>query len=209
MESCPICDSITFSSSTECSCGFDIKANEITSRRKIFEYYNKIKHTDWKIRVNLTRKIHEIQQNKHGYTRIGARGVWKMEQTGKLLSEQKSSISTFIKLAYGLEYVPSLEKCKNIKQAEKHFKEYDTINKFLEKIEPERKFKKYLVKNWEKSPFSDNWSFFDNEFNTDVGNIDIIAKHRTEDKWLVIELKSNAARLSAISQILKYMGWVD
>ena len=47
------------------------------------------------------------------------------------------------------------------------------------------------------------------EYNTnEIGRIDLLAKHRNEPKWLVIELKRNQSSDETVGQVLRYMGWV-
>lgn len=42
----------------------------------------------------------------------------------------------------------------------------------------------------------------------EVGEMDLLAKHKTEPRWLVIELKVGRSCDDAVGQILRYMGWV-
>ena len=47
------------------------------------------------------------------------------------------------------------------------------------------------------------------EFPTDIGRIDLLAKHRTDGRWLVVELKRSQTSDDTVGQILRYMGWVE
>lgn len=48
------------------------------------------------------------------------------------------------------------------------------------------------------------------QFPTDVGIIDILAKHKNKNEWLVVELKAREGRSGddAVGQLLRYMGFI-
>jgi RecB family endonuclease NucS len=46
------------------------------------------------------------------------------------------------------------------------------------------------------------------EYPTDVGDIDLLAKHRTQPRWLVVELKRGQTSDDTVGQILRYIGWI-
>ncbi len=46
------------------------------------------------------------------------------------------------------------------------------------------------------------------EYPTGIGRIDLLAKHRNEPRWLVVELKRNQSSDKTVGQVLRYMGWV-
>lgn len=80
----------------------------------------------------------------------------------------------------------------------------------------EKYLHEFLVDNWEVSELSNEWCLLEEDgeivgskYNTiDVGEIDLLAKHKSEKKWLVIELKRNQTSDSTVGQILRYMSWV-
>jgi len=48
------------------------------------------------------------------------------------------------------------------------------------------------------------------EYNTnEIGKIDLLAKHKTQPRWLVIELKREQTSDDTVGQVLRYMGWVQ
>ena len=47
------------------------------------------------------------------------------------------------------------------------------------------------------------------EYVCDVGRIDFLAHHRSEKRWLVIELKRARSSDTAVGQALRYLGWVQ
>ena len=75
----------------------------------------------------------------------------------------------------------------------------------------------FLFDNWDRTELGHDWELFsepDNpdagyEFPTDVGEIDLLARHRREKRrWLVVELKREQTSDDTVGQILRYMGWV-
>jgi hypothetical protein len=79
----------------------------------------------------------------------------------------------------------------------------------------EKYLHEFLVDNWDKMELSNEWALLEEDgeivgsrYQTgEVGEIDILTKHNTENKWLVIELKKNQTSDSTVGQILRYMSW--
>jgi hypothetical protein len=80
----------------------------------------------------------------------------------------------------------------------------------------ERYLHEFLVDNWDRLDLAKEWALWENEdgetasdYHTDdAGEIDLLAKHRSANKWLVIELKKNQSSDTTVGQLLRYMGWV-
>jgi hypothetical protein len=80
----------------------------------------------------------------------------------------------------------------------------------------ERHLHDYLFDNWPRLELSRDWDLFVRdgepeagyEFPTPVGRIDLLAKHRREARWLVIELKRDKSSDAVVGQILRYIGWI-
>lgn len=74
----------------------------------------------------------------------------------------------------------------------------------------------FLVDNWDHTSLGRDWILLEEDGETvgshyqtgEVGEIDIVAKHRSENRWLVIELKRNQTSDETVGQVLRYMGWV-
>lgn len=81
----------------------------------------------------------------------------------------------------------------------------------------EQQLEKFLVENWARTSLGKEWSIYSteedglagNQFPTEIGRIDILARHKTERRWLVIELKRNQTSDQTIGQALRYMAWVQ
>lgn len=80
----------------------------------------------------------------------------------------------------------------------------------------ERHLHDYLFDNWAQLELSRDWELFVRdgepdagyEFPTPVGRIDLLAKHRREARWLVVELKRDKSSDAVVGQILRYIGWI-
>ena len=47
------------------------------------------------------------------------------------------------------------------------------------------------------------------QYITDIGRIDILAKDKTHNSYVVIELKRNQTSDDTVGQITRYMGWIE
>lgn len=80
----------------------------------------------------------------------------------------------------------------------------------------ERQLEEFLLENWNQTPLAKEWAIYQteddreagNQFPTDVGRIDILAVHKNELRFLVIELKRNQTTDQTVGQALRYVGWV-
>lgn len=80
----------------------------------------------------------------------------------------------------------------------------------------ERHLHEFLRDNWNQVELGREWALYQEpgdeeagyEYPCDVGRIDLLAKHRTEPRWLVIELKRNQTSDQTVGQLLRYIGWV-
>jgi len=80
----------------------------------------------------------------------------------------------------------------------------------------ERHLHEFLRDNWEHTELGKEWKLYEEdgdpeagyEYPCDVGRIDLLAHHRTEPRWLIIELKRSQSSDQTVGQVLRYMGWV-
>jgi len=80
----------------------------------------------------------------------------------------------------------------------------------------ERHLHDFLFHNWTDLSLGRDWQLYTlpedddagYEFACPVGRIDLLARHRTQAKWLVIELKRGNTSDAVIGQVLRYMGWI-
>jgi hypothetical protein len=80
----------------------------------------------------------------------------------------------------------------------------------------ERHLHEFLRDNWKHVELGKEWALYSRpgdeeagyEFPCDVGRIDLLAKHKTKPRWLVVELKRNQTSDQTVGQLLRYVGWV-
>jgi len=74
----------------------------------------------------------------------------------------------------------------------------------------------FLRYNWEDTELGHTWTLAIDgddsqsgyEYVTDIGKIDLLAKSKTNNDLLVVELKRDQTSDKTVGQILRYMGWI-
>ena len=79
----------------------------------------------------------------------------------------------------------------------------------------EKQLEDFIIENWDKTEFGKKYDLIEEEgeiisqqFKTDIGFIDILAKDKKTKNYVVIELKKNQTSDDTIGQLLRYMGWI-
>lgn len=79
----------------------------------------------------------------------------------------------------------------------------------------ERHLHDFLRENWDRTKLGEEWALLTEggdlvgyEYPTGVGRIDLLAHHRTDERWLVIELKRGRNSDSTVGRVARYVGWV-
>jgi len=80
----------------------------------------------------------------------------------------------------------------------------------------ERHLQDFLFANWDHTDLGKEWALYSEdgekdravEYPTSVGRIDLLAKHRRQARWLVVELKRDQTSDATVGQVMRYMGWV-
>ena len=209
---CPICQSTEYGVLGTCRCGYNFTEDKISDKDKTVAYFKKLKETKhWIEPARFIKNLNEFQQRKKGEPRVGGvRGGWRYKDTAELIKENPSIVSDNINLVKDSEEYPELLNYDNRAQALRHRKNYarGIISIRYKKYDSEEKLQQYLETNWEMTTFGEEWELRESHINAgEAGEIDLLAHHRTEDCWLVVELKRDSARVQTISQILQYMGW--
>lgn len=80
----------------------------------------------------------------------------------------------------------------------------------------EKQLEDFLIANWEKTTLGErlelieeNGKLVSQQYRTDIGIMDILARDRNDGAYVVIELKRNQSSDDTVGQVLRYMGWVD
>ena len=80
----------------------------------------------------------------------------------------------------------------------------------------ERHLHEFMRDNWHQLDLAQEWGIYSEpgdeeagyEYVCDVGRIDLLARHKSEPRWLVIELKRNQTSDQTVGQVLRYIGWI-
>ncbi len=74
----------------------------------------------------------------------------------------------------------------------------------------------FLIENWDKTELGKKYELYEEEgelvsqqYPTDIGKIDILAKEKSTGAFVVIELKKGQTSDDTVGQISRYMGWID
>jgi restriction system protein len=81
----------------------------------------------------------------------------------------------------------------------------------------ESQLEDFLIENWDNTELGQQYDLIKDEnnelvsqqFATDIGRIDILAREKSSGRYVVIELKKNQTSDDTIGQLARYMGWVD
>lgn len=73
----------------------------------------------------------------------------------------------------------------------------------------------FLVENWEKTSLGKRYSLLEEDgdivgqqYTTNIGRIDLLAREKKTGDWVIIELKKGRPGSSVVGQLTTYMGWV-
>ncbi len=79
----------------------------------------------------------------------------------------------------------------------------------------EKQLEDFIIHNWEKTELGKRFNLIIEEgelisqqYRTDIGPIDILAKDKKTDSFVVIELKKNQTSDDTVGQLTRYMGWI-
>ncbi|MGH9775868.1 MAG: endonuclease NucS domain-containing protein [Candidatus Acidiferrales bacterium] len=78
----------------------------------------------------------------------------------------------------------------------------------------EKHLEDFLIENWNKTILAEQLELYEEDgdiaqqYGTDVGTIDILARDRKNKDWVVLELKRGQDSDKALGQVLRYMGWI-
>ncbi len=80
----------------------------------------------------------------------------------------------------------------------------------------EKQLEDFLIENWDKTELGQKYELINGEeglmsqqYKTEIGIIDILARDKKDNKYVIIELKKNQTSDDTIGQIARYMGWVE
>lgn len=165
---------------------------------KLVASYHKAKRANWYNGVSVLAKSHNVLAKQHRQ--------WSQAQTAKILEISTSLMSISYTLFNGFEKYPELMECATTDDARKRLTRLET-GKQKSHSDYEKELQGKLIKYWDNFDLLKDWSLVEQYYKIDDKNIiDVLAKHKSEPKWLVIELKRNRASDYTVGQLLRYMG---
>ena len=79
----------------------------------------------------------------------------------------------------------------------------------------EKQLEDFIIENWDKTEFGTKYNLIyedgeliSQQYQTDIGKIDILAKDKLTNSYVVIELKKNQTSDDTVGQLARYMGWI-
>ena len=79
----------------------------------------------------------------------------------------------------------------------------------------EKQLEDFIIANWDNTELGEKFDLIFEEgellsqqYQTDIGIIDILAKEKVTGDYVVIELKRNQTSDDTVGQLMRYMGWV-
>jgi hypothetical protein len=208
MSTCEICNSEIVEGDRSCNiCGYDATRHKFSSEERLRAYYQKLRTGEpWPEEVLFKGKLKSVLKCPHQYL-------------VKLLRQSKSLISEDLKLAQVLVKHAYLSESGTKDEAKKKMGQLGAVfagTNSEEAVKYEKQLQKHLYSNWSRTTLADEWRLFEEGTTSNgqyragnAGIIDLLAKHKTENKWLVIELKRDQVSDTTVGQTLRYMGWVQ
>ncbi len=79
----------------------------------------------------------------------------------------------------------------------------------------EKQLEDFIIENWDTTEFGKKYELLiedgeviSQQYQTDIGRIDILARDKVTKNYVVIELKKNQTSDDTVGQLTRYMGWV-
>ncbi|MCX6720341.1 MAG: PDDEXK nuclease domain-containing protein [Candidatus Staskawiczbacteria bacterium] len=80
----------------------------------------------------------------------------------------------------------------------------------------ESQLEDFLIENWDKTELGKKYDLIEEggelvsqQYQTNVGRIDILVKDKKTKQYVVIELKKNQTSDDTVGQLARYMGWIE
>jgi len=81
----------------------------------------------------------------------------------------------------------------------------------------ESQLEDFLIENWDLTALGQRYDLIKDEhdelvsqqYKTDIGRIDILAKEKETGRYVILELKKGQTSDDTIGQIARYMGWIE
>jgi hypothetical protein len=121
-------------------------------------------------------------------------------------------LSRFFYLKIKGEWKPSHETAKEAPEGDIDEKYSDSESSFY----MEKELENFLIANWDRTELANDYELIEEDgdmvsqqYRTDIGIIDILAKDKKSGNYVIIELKKCQTSDSTIGQLTRYMGWIE
>ena len=217
MKKCPFCHEMSEDKIDVCNCGYNYNKEEITDSSKIIGWLNTPEPNEhWSNKIERLKKIDDFQMEYYNPVKLAndPHLGWSFRKLAKLLNKKNSShLSKETRLVEAFSKYPELKNYKNKTNALNKLKELEgksSLEGEESVVEYEDELQNYLERNWEIIPFANEWTLCKKgKYNiSEIGEIDLLAKNKEGNNWLVIELKKDQASDATVGQILRYMGFI-
>ena len=209
LSKCPICKSLVPNTFNECQqCGL-IFSNSLFNQINLQNYYQTLRYENWSKAAELINQVHNFKKKNINRP---PRMPWTQKETSKLFNINEAIVSEGIKLAEAFKYFPDLREYKNRNQALSHLSliSNSPLSPLFKTFDTEYELHNYFEKNWEQTFYAEEWELIDSHYNAgEIGELDLLAKNKKNESWLIIELKIGRTSDHTVGQLLRYMGWYN
>ena len=117
-------------------------------------------------------------------------------------------------LWWRVEHFLDTDKPVDVKENEDTLSQSATDDPSTPSFGLERHLHEFLRDNWHSISLGQDWNLYEEdgdpeagyEYPCEVGRIDLLARHKAEPRWLVMELKRQQSNDQTVGQVLRYMG---
>lgn len=196
MTKCKICDISDMTDDTCDECSYSFYKNDFNDLTRLRASYQRAINAHWSSGIKILSNAHDVLNKLR----------WSQAKTAKTFDISPAAMSLHLSLFAGILKYPHLKECNTADEARKKLKQLESGSPDFH-IDYEKKLQEKIIEQWNELDLLIDWEFAGQYYKLDEKNIlDIFAKHKNEEKWLVIELKRNKSSDHVIGQILRYMG---
>ena len=172
-----------------------------------------IPEKSWEPSIHETKtRIDEFIDNPARYGDSYVHKYYEPRIEGEEVNFYRDNVKVSEELIFNelLEIVNFFKKCLDLEVKD----ESSSISSGLFYLESQ--LEDFLIENWNETEFGKKYDliFEDGElksqqFKTDIGRIDILAKRKSNNSYVVLELKRNQTSDDTVGQVTRYMGWIQ
>lgn len=181
-----------------------VSAISLNHRKKIIEYFNFQNGPDFENADQGTKMVKSNRAIIDGFTDLGLKRSIRTICNFLYSSDIKDDwVSGQVEEGGGIDKPPSRPGVE------------PESDEGLALFYMEKHLEDFLIENWERTELGSKYELIEEDgvivsqqYRTDIGLIDILAKEKNTGDYVVIELKKNQTSDDTVGQISRYMGWV-